>query len=175
MRCPFCRFEDTRVCDSRPTDDGNAIRRRRECPRCEKRFTTYEKVEETPLLVIKKDGRRVPFDGQRILKGLLTACEKRPVPLATLQSIVNEVEYQLRSGMEKEVPSRVIGEMVIERLKEIDEVAYVRFASVYRSFGDLEAFRREVEALLAASQKAAANGNARRRQATREPSNQGGR
>ena len=148
MRCPYCGFVESRVLDSRPTEDGAAIRRRRECEECHRRFTTYEKVEEVPLVVVKKDGRRERFDPQKILAGLLKACEKRPVPSEKLATMVADIEKELRSRGEQEVPSRDIGEMVMEKLREVDEVAYVRFASVYRQFGDLRRFVEEVQRLL---------------------------
>lgn len=156
MRCPACGHPDTRVLDSRPTEEGAAIRRRRECPRCRERFTTYERVEHTPLWVVKKDGRRELFNPDKVLAGVLTACEKRPVSLEQLQSLVREVERELRSRYDREVPSREIGELVMERLRALDDIAYVRFASVYREFRDLETLRREVERLLGG--RAAADG-----------------
>lgn len=148
MKCPFCHYLESKVLDSRPTEEGNAIRRRRECLKCFRRFTTYEKVEEIPLLVVKRDGRRVPFDRSKILSGLLKACEKRSVSLKTLEDVAEDIERDLRNSMEKEIPSTVIGEKVMERLKGIDEVAYVRFASVYRKFTDISRFRDELEKLL---------------------------
>jgi|BEDMetMinimDraft_2_1075160.scaffolds.fasta_scaffold10416_2 transcriptional repressor NrdR len=141
MRCPYCRHDDTRVLDSRPTEEGTAIRRRRECGQCGRRFTTYEHVEERPLYVVKKDGRREVFDRRKVLRGLITACEKRPVPLASLDALVGELERHLRDLGQDEVPSRVIGEFVMDRLRTLDSVAYVRFASVYREFQDLSSFR----------------------------------
>lgn len=131
-----------------------AIRRRRECQRCGERFTTYEKVEQTPLFVIKRDGRRERFDREKVLRGMLTACEKRPVEVERLQAIAAEIERELRSRYEKEIPSKVIGEMVMERLRHVDQVAYVRFASVYRQFKDIETFRRELDRLLAGDEPA---------------------
>lgn len=148
MRCPKCGHPESKVLDSRPTEEGTVVRRRRECLGCAERFTTYEKVEAAPLMVIKKDGRREQFSGQKVLHGLLTACEKRPVPLARLEQVVAEIEGELRSRLEKEVATSDIGELVMDRLREIDDVAYVRFASVYRQFRDLETFHREVEHLL---------------------------
>lgn len=148
MKCPYCGFPESRVLDSRPTEDGAVVRRRRECEKCHCRFTTYEKVEEAPLVVVKKDGRRERFDPQKILAGLLKACEKRPVPSEKLAAMVTDIEKELRSRGEQEVESRDIGEMVMERLREVDEVAYVRFASVYRQFGDLRRFVEEVQRLL---------------------------
>lgn len=148
MKCPYCGFPESRVLDSRPTEDGAVIRRRRECEGCHRRFTTYEKVDEPPLVVVKKDGRRERFDPGKVLGGLLKACEKRPVPSERLHEIVREIEKELRSRGEREVESRVIGEMVMEHLRELDEVAYVRFASVYRQFADLRRFAEEVQRLL---------------------------
>jgi transcriptional repressor NrdR len=147
LRCPFCGHVDSRVLDSRPVADGASIRRRRECPRCGRRFTTYEKVEEAPLLVVKKDGRREAFDRQKILRGVLTACEKRPVPVSAVEALVNRVETKIRDRNDGEVPSHVIGEAVMEELRGLDEVAYIRFASVYRQFADLDRFREEIERL----------------------------
>jgi transcriptional repressor NrdR len=147
VHCPFCRHDDTRVLDSRPTEEGSAIRRRRECAMCERRFTTYERVEETPLLVVKKDGRREAFDRQKLLKGLVTACEKRPVPLARLEAMVSAMEREVRDQGYDEVPSQVLGERVMDQLRTLDPVAYVRFASVYREFADLEGFKELLERL----------------------------
>jgi transcriptional repressor NrdR len=152
MRCPFCENNDTRVIDSRPTEEGYAIRRRRECD-CGKRFTTYEKIEEIPLIVVKKDGSREGFDRNKIMNGILKACEKRPVPVADIERIVAEIERGLNNLMEKEMSSAIIGELVMEQLKEIDEVAYVRFASVYRQFTDVNTFISEIESLLKTSRK----------------------
>lgn len=149
MKCPFCGFLDSRVMESRETHDGSAIRRRRECPRCGKRFTTYERVEETPLLVVKKDGRRESFSRQKILAGMIKACEKRPISLDALETAAFEVEQKLRESGKPEVTTREIGELVMEKLKAIDDVAYVRFASVYREFRDLAGFREEVERIIA--------------------------
>lgn len=148
VKCPFCGFADTRVLESRPTEEGSAVRRRRECLECKERFTTYERVETVPLIVIKKDGTRQEFDRNKILQGLITACEKRPVPLGRLEELVSDIERRLRNSMEQEVSSQVIGEMVMEGLREIDEVAYVRFASVYRQFKDINGFLEELHALL---------------------------
>ena len=136
MKCPFCDNEDTKVIDSRPTEDGHAIRRRRGCDKCGRRFTTYEKVEETIMMVVKKDGRREAFDRTKVLNGIIKACEKRPVPMATMEEMVDEIEKTLSNSMEKEVESYYIGELIMNQLKNIDEVAYVRFASVYRQFTD---------------------------------------
>ena len=148
MRCPFCENLDTRVIDSRPTEEGHAIRRRRECDNCNKRFTTYEKVEEMLLMVVKKDGRRETFDRNKILNGIIKACEKRAVPLDEIERVVNEIERGLNNLMEKEVQSEFIGELIMEQLKNLDEVAYVRFASVYRQFTDVNTFVAEIEKLL---------------------------
>jgi transcriptional repressor NrdR len=153
MKCPYCGFEDTRVLDSRPTNEGGAIRRRRECGNCQRRFTTYERIEELPIVVIKKDGRRQPFDRTKILTGLLKACEKRPVSLDRLERLVDEVERDIRNSLRGEIESREIGEMVMEKLMDVDEIAYVRFASVYRQFRDVGKFLEELERLLEAKQK----------------------
>jgi transcriptional repressor NrdR len=147
MKCPFCSLPGSRVLDSRPAADGGAIRRRRECGGCGRRFTTYERVGDFSLAVVKKDGRREPFDRQKLLSGIVKACQKRPVPVARMEAIVDEIEKELRQGMGPEVESRWIGEMVMERLRLLDEVAYVRFASVYREFRDAESFMREVRNL----------------------------
>ncbi len=148
MKCPFCGYLDSRVLESRPTDDVSAIRRRRECPRCERRFTTYERLEESPLVIIKKDGRRETFSAQKILSGMLRACEKRSIPLEVLQTAVSDIERSLRESGKGEVASTQVGELVMDKLREIDEVAYVRFASVYREFRDLDGFLTEVQSLL---------------------------
>lgn len=148
MRCPFCSFPESRVLDSRPADDGNSIRRRRECSDCGKRFTTYEKVDELPLVVVKKGGRREIFDRAKLLAGLIKACEKRAVPVQELEKTVNFIERELRNKMELEVSSQEVGELVMNQLRELDEVAYVRFASVYRQFRDVYSFLQEVEKLL---------------------------
>lgn len=150
MRCPFCHYEDTKVLDSRPTEDGQAIRRRRECLDCRRRFTSYERVEELPVLVVKKDGRREAFDRSKILHGLLTACEKRPIALQTLEQAVDRVERNVRDAASGEIATRAIGELVMRELRDLDEVAYVRFASVYRQFTDIEGFRQELERLIQA-------------------------
>lgn len=148
MRCPFCAHAESKVIDSRPTDEGESIRRRRECIKCEKRFTTYEKIEGLPLVVIKKDRSRELFDREKLLRGLLRACEKRPVPIEKLEALVNEVEGKIQNTLAREVTSEQVGEMVLSRLRQVDEVAYVRFASVYRQFSDLETFMRELSELL---------------------------
>ncbi len=149
MKCPYCDRTDTNVLDSRPTEGGSAVRRRRECPECQKRFTTYERLEEQPVLVVKKDGRREAFDRAKILAGMIKACEKRPIPLNVLEQAVSEIERDLRASLRGEISSEEIGERVMDRLKEIDEVAYVRFASVYRQFKDVGTFLEELEGLLA--------------------------
>ena len=148
MKCPYCENEDSKVIDSRHTEDGKAIRRRRECEECGRRFTTYEKVEEMILMVIKKDGSRQAFDCNKLLNGIIRACEKRPVSIADMEKIVDDIERGLNNMMEKEIDSNFIGELVMERLKDLDEVAYVRFASVYRQFTDVNTFVQEVERLL---------------------------
>ena len=148
MNCPFCKADTDRVVDSRPADDGFAIRRRRECLGCGKRYTTYERVEEVPLRVVKKDGSRVPFDRTKLLAGLLKACEKRPVPMHALENIVDQVEREACKMADNEIDSRTIGEAVMAGLKEIDHVAYVRFASVYRDFKDVNQFLDELRPLL---------------------------
>lgn len=149
MRCPFCNQEDSKVIDSRPADDGRAIRRRRECINCGKRFTTYEKIEETIIMVIKKDGSRQAFDRNKLMNGLIKSCEKRPVTMAQIEEVVNNIERGLNNLMQKEVQSSFIGELVMQELKELDEVAYVRFASVYRQFTDVNTFIKEIEQLMA--------------------------
>lgn len=148
MRCPFCRLSDSRVLDSRPTVEGDSIRRRRECGGCGKRFTTYEKVDGLLLVVVKKDGRRETFDRQKLLLGLIKSCQKRPVSTETLEAIVDNIERDLRNLMEPEVKSEYIGELVMKELRGLDEVAYVRFASVYREFRDAESFMQELTDLL---------------------------
>lgn len=150
MRCPHCGDRENRVLDSRSSEEGMAIRRRRECLACGKRFTTYERLEEEPLVVLKKDGRREPFDRQKILKGLRKACEKRPLSFESLEKIADKVEWAIRNRAENEVSSAVIGEYIMQQLKEVDEVAYVRFASVYRQFKDLDIFMAELQNLLGA-------------------------
>ena len=153
MKCPFCSNADTKVIDSRPTEEGYAIRRRRGCDNCGKRFTTYEKVEETILMVAKKDARREVFDRNKILNGIVKACEKRPVSMTQIEGMVDDIEKTLNNLMEKEVTSDYIGELVMEQLKKVDEVAYVRFASVYRQFTDVNTFIREIEKLIGKQQK----------------------
>ena len=159
MRCPFCSNPDTKVVDSRPTEEGQAIRRRRECESCSKRFTTYETVEAVPLMVVKKDGKREAFDRNKLMNGIIKACEKRPVPIADIERIVTELETGLNNAMTKELESEKIGEFVIEHLKDLDDVAYVRFASVYRQFTDAESFRNEIEKLLGKGGKKSSSKN----------------
>lgn len=148
MKCPFCGYLDSRVLESRPTEDVSAIRRRRECPRCARRFTTYERVEEAPLVIIKKDGRREVFSREKMLSGMLKACEKRSIPLESLQGVSADIERELREMGKGEVTSVEIGELVMDKLRQIDEVAYVRFASVYREFRDLDGLLTEVQRVL---------------------------
>lgn len=148
MKCPFCSHMESKVVDSRPAEEGSSIRRRRECLNCHRRFTTYEIMESLPLVVVKKDGSRQSFDRNKVLSGLIRACEKRPVPYSQLEGLVNEIEQVLQNEMEREVSSADIGELVMERLKKVDEVAYVRFASVYRQFKDINTFMRELSKLL---------------------------
>lgn len=148
MKCPFCSYAGSRVIDSRSVDNGTSIRRRRECPECGRRFTTYEKYEETPLLVIKKDGRRELFDSQKLTNGLLKAFEKRPFSYEQIQSIASGIERDLRALGESEVKSTLIGETVMKALEKIDQIAYVRFASVYRQFADVNSFMQEIQGML---------------------------
>ena len=149
MKCPYCGYKESKVVDSRPADEGSSIRRRRECLSCEKRFTTYETVESLPMVVIKKDGSRQSFDRGKVLRGMIRACEKRPVPLAELERLTDEIEQNLQNSLEREISTEVIGEQVMEKLKGVDEVAYVRFASVYRQFKDINTFMAELNKLLA--------------------------
>ena len=148
MRCPFCDYDDSKVIDSRESKNGLTIRRRRECLSCTRRFTTYEKIDEIPYMVVKKDGKRQRFESQKLLQGLLKACEKRPVPVAKLEEIVEEIETLLQDRPDKEIEATRIGQIVMKRLKELDKVAYVRFASVYREFRDVLEFKKELESLL---------------------------
>lgn len=148
MKCPFCDYEEAKVVDSRPTDEGHAIRRRRECIKCKNRFTTYEKVEEIPLVVVKKDGNRESYNRNKIFNGIIKACEKRPVPIEMMETVIDRIEKKLHNSMEKEISSNVIGQMVMEELKALDEVAYVRFASVYRQFKDINTFIDELTKLV---------------------------
>ncbi len=153
MKCPFCAHTESKVVDSRPAEEYSTIRRRRECLSCAKRFTTYEYIEHIPLLVIKRDGTRQAFDKNKLVGSMLKACEKRSVSLADLESIADDIEQDLQNNFEKEIPSSKLGEMVMQRLKKIDEVAYVRFASVYRSFKDLNSFLEELTTLLEKKEK----------------------
>ena len=148
MKCPFCSFEESKVIDSRPTDEGQRIRRRMECLSCGKRFTTYEIIESLPIIVIKKDKSRETFNRDKLMTGLLRACEKRPVSIDTLDNMIDEIETTLQNSLDREVSSEKIGQLVMEKLKKIDEVAYVRFASVYRQFKDINTFMRELNKLL---------------------------
>ena len=148
MKCPFCGFEESKVIDSRPTDEGQRIRRRRECLQCAKRFTTYEIIESLPIIVIKKDKSREAFNRDKLMTGLLAACEKRPVSIDTLDKMIDEIESVLQNSLDREVSSEKIGQLVMEKLKKIDEVAYVRFASVYRQFKDINTFMHELNKLL---------------------------
>ena len=148
MRCPYCGYRESKVVDSRPADEGSSIRRRRECLSCMRRFTTYETVESLPIVVVKKDGSRQSFDRNKILNGMLRACEKRPVSLAALETAALDIEQILQNSLEREVSTGQIGELVMERLKPLDEVAYVRFASVYRQFKDINSFMRELNKIL---------------------------
>ena len=148
MKCPFCGHENTRVIDSRPADENNSIRRRRVCDECEKRFTTYEKVETIPLIIIKKDNNRETYDRSKIEAGVLRACHKRPISAAQITQLVDEVETEIFNREEKEVPSAVIGELVMDKLKNLEAVAYVRFASVYREFKDINTFMDELKKVL---------------------------
>ena len=148
MKCPFCGFLESKVIDSRPAEEGSTIRRRRECLACQKRFTTYEIIEHLPLVVVKRDGSRQTFDRVKLINGMVRACEKRPVTLAQLEKIADEIEQELQSALEREISTVDIGEMVMKRIKLVDEVAYVRFASVYRSFKDINTFMDELTKLL---------------------------
>jgi len=148
MRCPYCGYSESKVIDSRPAEEGSTIRRRRECLSCQKRFTTYEVMERLPLIVVKKDGSRQTFDKVKLLNGMIRACEKRQVPMSELEEIANDIEQELQNSLEREVTTREIGELVMERLKDVDEVAYVRFASVYRQFRDINTFMEELNKLL---------------------------
>lgn len=153
MKCPFCGHVEDKVVDSRLSTDGEAIRRRRECEKCGRRFTSYERVEEIMPMVVKKDGRREPFDRQKVLSGLKKACEKRPISIDTLESVANEIEKKLLEGAQKEISSSAIGEEIMKRLQELDKVAYVRFASVYREFKDIDEFVKELTDLLGPEKK----------------------
>ncbi|MDF2839580.1 MAG: transcriptional regulator NrdR [Clostridia bacterium] len=148
MKCPYCSYSESKVVDSRPTEEETAIRRRRECEKCAKRFTTYEKIEEVPLVIVKKDGSRELYQRGKIINGFLKACEKRPVSLKQIEEVVDEIEKELYNSMDKEIESKKIGELVMKRLKQLDDVAYVRFASVYRQFKDLNTFVEELNKLI---------------------------
>ena len=147
MKCPYCGFQESKVVDSRPADDGS-IRRRRECLQCERRFTTYETVESLPMVGIKKDGSRQSFDRSKVLRGIQRSCEKRPVPVAEMERMTTEIEQELQNNLEREISTELVGEMVMDKLKKADEVAYVRFASVYRQFKDINTFMSELNKLL---------------------------
>lgn len=149
MRCPYCKKDSDKVIDSRAANEGELIRRRRECTACDKRFTTYERVEEIPMFVVKKDQRREAYERQKVLAGVYKACEKRPVPLVAQEQIAVDLEIMVREKYDREIPSRVIGEFIMQRLAKIDQVAYVRFASVYRDFQDVSHFMKELKLLLA--------------------------
>ncbi len=153
MKCPYCSFEESKVIDSRPTDDGEKIRRRRECLKCSRRFTTYEIVEVLPIIVIKKDKSREAFDRNKLLNGLLKACEKRQISINQLEKAVCDIERELQNSLDREVSSKLIGELVMDALKSIDKVAYVRFASVYRQFDDVDNFMQELKQLLSEKNK----------------------
>ena len=148
MKCPFCGYKESKVVDSRPAEEGTSIRRRRECLSCLKRYTTYETVESLPMVVIKKDGSRQSFDRRKVLNGMIRACEKRPVPFDSLERMSEEIEQTLQNSLEREVSTEYIGELVMDKLRTVDEVAYVRFASVYRQFKDIDTFMRELNKLL---------------------------
>ena len=148
MKCPYCSFAESKVIDSRPSDENNSIRRRRECLKCGRRFTTYEKLESIALVVIKKDESRQPFNRNKVLKGIMAACEKRTISIVQMEKIADDIESELLQSMVREVPSTTIGEMVMEKLRDLDEVAYVRFASVYKRFDDLSTFMDELQGLI---------------------------
>lgn len=148
MKCPHCGFQESKVVDSRHSEDGTSIRRRRECLNCQRRFTTYETVESLPIIVVKRDNSRQPFERNKVLNGMLRACEKRPVSMQELENAVNEIESLLQNSLEREITAEYIGELVMARLKRLDEVAYVRFASVYRQFKDIHSFMQELNKIL---------------------------
>jgi len=148
MKCPYCSSLESKVIDSRPTDDGHVIRRRRECINCNQRFTTYEKIEEIPIIIVKKDGTRESYNRMKVLNGIIRACEKRPVSMDQMERLIDQIETRMHTSMEKEVQSELIGELVMSGLKDLDEVAYVRFASVYRQFKDINTFINELTKLL---------------------------
>ena len=156
MKCPFCGYAEDKVVDSRESKEGESIRRRRECLKCEKRFTTYERIDEIPYMVIKKDGRREKFDRQKVLSGVLRACEKRPISMGKMEQIVNDVESYVIDSTDRERTTAEVGQMIMEQLKHLDKVAYIRFASVYRDFKDVNEFRAELESLLGKEQPRAA-------------------
>ncbi|MCA9400999.1 MAG: transcriptional repressor NrdR [Candidatus Omnitrophica bacterium] len=153
MKCPACGYKETKVIDSRLSGDGNSIRRRRECLKCEKRFTTYEYIEQVPLMVVKTDGRRQPFDRKKLISGLVKACEKRPVSVDTLEAMTDEIERYIQKRYDREVTSKDLGELIMNKLVHIDEVAYVRFASVYRQFRDVSQFQSELEKMMTKEKK----------------------
>ena len=155
MKCPFCNYHESKVIDSRPADEGNMIRRRRECIKCNRRFTTYEKVESMPLMVIKKDKSMEPFEREKLINGLLKACEKRPISIDDIETVVDDIEAQVCNSLMREITSKELGEMIMDRLKEMDEIAYVRFASVYRQFKDINTFINELQKLLKDSKEKA--------------------
>ena len=153
MKCPYCGYKESKVVDSRPAEEGSSIRRRRECLSCGKRFTTYETVESLPMVVVKRDGSRQSFDRRKLVNGMLRACEKRPVSVAQLEKIGDEIEQELQNSLEREISTEHVGELVMDKLKGLDEVAYVRFASVYRQFKDINTFMRELNKLLEEDKK----------------------
>ena len=153
MKCPYCGYAESKVIDSRPADEGATIRRRRECLACQKRFTTYEFMERLPLIVIKRDGSRQTFDRMKLLNGMIRACEKRPVPMSALEEVADQIEQELQNSLEREISTTEIGEKVMSHLKDVDEVAYVRFASVYRQFKDINTFMEELTKLLGEKSK----------------------
>ncbi len=153
MRCPYCGYLESRVIDSRPAEEGATIRRRRECLSCQKRFTTYEIMERLPLVVVKKDGSRQTFDKQKVVNGMIRACEKRPVSVSEIQRLADEIEQELQNSLDREISSERVGELVMDKLKELDEVAYVRFASVYRQFKDINTFMEALTKLLGEKSK----------------------
>ena len=153
MKCPFCGYEESKVIDSRPTDENEKIRRRRECTGCGRRFTTYETIEVTPILVVKNNGTRQSFNAEKVRNGIIKSCEKRPVPMSVIDEMVADISKQVYNSMESEITTKAIGEMVMERLKKVDEVAYVRYASVYRSFKDLSSFMSELKQMMKADKK----------------------
>ncbi len=148
MKCPYCDFETSKVVDSRPIEEGNSIRRRRECENCKKRFTTYEKIEQVNVMVVKKDGAREFFDREKILKGIIRSCEKRPISIKQMENIVSDIEKEILNMMQREISSEEIGNLVMDKLKDIDEVSYVRFASVYRQFKDVNSFLDELKCII---------------------------